>query len=351
MRPSSASDAATSATRPFSASDAAAPATPFFILGCPRSGTTLLRFMLDAHPAIAVTPETHYVQTCLPASVRATAAGRVSASAALDAFVRGPALARMGIDEADLRAAVGDDVRDAWQPLRAAMQLHARRRGAALVGEKTPDHALHWRALANGFPDARFVFVERDPRAVASSWRRTSWNARTPVEIAERWRRHAMALRAARRALRERCVALRYEDLVRDPEAVLRSVCRLLGAAFDPCMLDFHERRGAHLRQQAGAEDAADEGRDNPLVHTPPDPRRADAWHDECPADVVRIVESVCSRTMKAAGYAPQTPIGARMAQGLPLWPALWRERARRRWRRRRGSSRRGGRSDQPSTF
>jgi hypothetical protein len=334
-----------------SPSDTAAPATPFFILGCPRSGTTLLRFMLDAHPAIAVTPETHYVQTCRRASARAAATGRMSAGAALDAFARGPALARMGIDEADLRAAVGDDVRDAWQPLRAAMQLHAQRRGAAFVGEKTPDHALHWSALASGFPDARFVFVERDPRAVASSWRRTSWSARTPVEIAERWRRHALALRAARRSLRERCVALRYEDLVRDPEAALRSVCRLLGAAFDPCMLDFHETRGAGPRPLAGTEDAPDEGRDNPLVHMPPDPRRADAWREECPADVVRIVESVCGRTMAAAGYAPRTPIAARVAQGLPLWPALWRERARRRWRRARGPSRPGERPDQPSTF
>jgi len=302
-----------------------APPREFFIVGCPRSGTSLLRFMLDAHPSIAVTPETHFGERHLSDS----------RSAAVGAFCASDAFLRMQIDEDRFRRAVNEAPQtphlreDPWRPLRIALHEFARCRGVDIVGEKTPSHALHLNALSSAFPRARFLLVLRDPRAVAASWLQTSWSKQTPIEVAEKWRRHSRAMRQARDSLGDRCLEVRYEELVEDPEAVLGSICSLLGVEFDSRMLRFHDRR----RDDPDARLPPDEGRDNSRLYGPVDPTRMGAWrHELGPRDRCRI-ESACGRTMIEMGYRPETPFLGRLAESLLIAPRLLRRGLRRRLR------------------
>lgn len=306
------------------------PAGQFFIVGCPRSGTTLLRWMLDTHDAIAVTPETHFGANYVRNRDRFGLDGDSSARRALlDDFCGSDGFREMAIEECRFRVRAQSDTNDPWLPLRAAMQDFGRLRQAKIVGEKTPSHALQLDVLSEAFPDARFLFLRRDPRAVVASWHRTTWSKRTSTEISETWRRYSQAMRRAYRALPGRCLEVRYEELVSDPTATLKSVCAFLDTDFDPRMLFYYERDASPF----------DEGVDNELTFEPPTPSRIDAWRAETPTRELRRIEAICGHEMVEFGYQRETSVWERLPMSIITLPVLWRKRVRRKIRGRRTES------------
>src|SRR5918996_289558 len=186
-----------------------APAAPApFVVGVGRSGTTLLRMMLDAHRELAIPPETHFVLPIIQASGRI----RFNPSIAARSIVRDERRRwnDFGLEQADLLARF-----EAIEPfnttdaLRAFYLLYAEKRGK----EPVP------------------------PRELARRWRKRIIKSREDAaEIAD-----------------EDYLEVRYEDLVRDTEGVLRGVCELVELDFDPAMLDYHERAEERLQEMAGA--------------------------------------------------------------------------------------------------
>ena len=295
--------------------------TEFFIVGCPRSGTTLLRRMLDTHSEMAVTPETHFGANYVRKRDRFGAEGEPTARRALlDEFCRSAGFREMAIDESSFRARAESDPKDPWLPLRIAMQDFGRLRKSSIVGEKTPSHAVQITALSNAFPDARFLILRRDPRAVVASWHRTTWSKRTSTQVSEKWRRYSHAMRRACRSLPGRFLEVRYEELVLDPAAELKAICAFLGTAFDPSMLFYYERDAS----------SPEEGADNELTFEPPNPSRIDAWRAETPARELRRIEAICGHEMVVCGYARETSVRERLAMSITVLPVLWRKRVRR---------------------
>jgi len=307
-----------------------APIREFFIVGCPRSGTTLLRWMLDSHPVISVTPETHFGVDYVSNRGRFGPDGEPSSRRALlDDFCRSDGFKELAIDEREFRIHAQADPKDPWLPLRAAMGDFGRLRKAKLVGEKTPSHALHVEALSQAFPESRFLLLRRDPRAVVASWHRTAWSKRTSTEVSELWRRSSRSMSRAYRALPGRCLEIRYEELVSNPTPVLKSVCALLDTNFDRRMLSYHERDAS----------VCDRAVDDALTFEPPTPSRIDAWRMQMSARELRRIEMICGREMVEFGYARDTSISERLWVSIAVLPGLWRKRLRRRLRGRRTRS------------
>ncbi len=197
---------------------------------------------------------------------------------------------------------------------------------ATIVGEKTPSHALHIKALSEAFPLARFLILRRDPRAVVASWHRTTWSRRTTTEVSEKWRRYSTAMRRALVMIPKRCHEIGYEELVSNPTAVLKSCCAFLGSDFDPGMLFYHERDMSSF----------DERVDNELTFEPPNASRIDAWRIDTPAPRLRRIEAICGREMTRFGYGRDTSLRERIPTSIVVLPNLWRKRIRRKLRGRR---------------
>lgn len=317
---------------------APAPFFFFFIVGCPRSGTTLLRWMLDSHPSIAVTPETHFGERYLTSRERGArdldfdaSSSRSTATSAstleLDRFCESPVFKEMSIDERTLRERASLEPNDPWRPLRLAMEDFGRRRDVSIVGEKTPSHSLHLEALAEAFPDARFLMLRRDPRAVAASWQRASWSRHSTRQIAETWCRYSRAMGRSARQIGPRCLEISYEELVRNPTRLLASICEFLGTDFDSGMLLYHERR----QDSTSPEERADHA----LTFEQPKPARIDAWRTELSRADLREIEAICARPMAQRGYLPATSLRERLPDMLRMLPSSWRKRIKRRLRRR----------------
>ena len=206
---------------------------PILIVGCARSGTTIFRDLLRSHSRISIPPESLVLTRLLRVHgdpVDSAAARRLAASLLGGTSIRTWGL---GMTPADLEhrrsfSAMVADVYAAW----------ARSEGKRRWGDKTPAYTEELPALRRIFPGGQVIHVIRDPRSVTASLTRVVWGPRSVRGAAVRWRTTVEAARRDGAALgpglyRE----VRHEDLVQEPERVLREVCDFLGEEFEPGML------------------------------------------------------------------------------------------------------------------
>jgi tetratricopeptide (TPR) repeat protein len=199
---------------------------PVFVIGLPRSGTTLLERMLAAHPDIVGAGEQHLAEASWKRALAACGGSQ-------------EALAAPAIDEAS-----------AWH-LRMLEQRAHHLGLSANVGrivDKLPDNYLMAGWLGLAFPNAAIVHVRRDPRDVAiSCWFAQFGNAQWINElrhIAHRIEQHRRLMRNWRDTLDHRLIEVRYEDLIADPEMELRRVLAALRMDWHPDVVAFADRGG-----------------------------------------------------------------------------------------------------------
>ncbi|HUJ52606.1 MAG TPA: sulfotransferase [Steroidobacteraceae bacterium] len=243
---------------------------PFFVVGCGRSGSTLLRMMLVSHSRLSIPPETWYLIPLLrrfPIDRPLDADEVARAVAIMTTHYRWP---DMRLDAGELRAELSRIEQPYLRDLAEVVyRWHMHAEGKARWGDKTPVYIEIVPELARLFPDARFIHLVRDGRDVAKSYLATDWIGRWLHDNTREWTR-ALELeqRWSGSDLRQRILQVRYEDLVLETEAVLRAVCGFIGEEFEPRMLSWQgqvdeqvpaRERDAHgkLKQRIGPEGVA----------------------------------------------------------------------------------------------
>ena len=222
----------------------AADLRPILIVGCPRSGTTLLQLMLHAHPRIAIPPENRFV---FPVYARRERFGDLTrrrnrnrvASFIIDR--RWSRLDHLGVDPTDLRQRMAQADPMIGSLLAAVFEAYAARFDKPRWGDKRPAYIDRLDVVLRLFPDAQIIHVIRDGRDCVSSlkrmpwWRRSTYAAiRTWVDAIDNGARARATLAA------DQYAEVRYEDLVAAPEPELRRLAAWLGEEFDPAMLAPH---------------------------------------------------------------------------------------------------------------
>ena len=285
-----------------------------FVVGLTRSGTTLLRMMLDAHPELTVPPETHFVPDLIKAATQES-----GAEAMLAALTENRTWGDFGVATEDMRQRLARlEPGDAAGAVRAFFRAYAERQGKPRWGDKTPAYMLAVTRIGRTLPEARFIHLIRDGRDVALSQTARAINEQPPPpEQAARWvKRISKSREQAAKLGGERYIEARYEDLVRDPEPVLRRVCELVDLDYDGRMLTYHERAAGRLQEMAGelrsegshAKQEAGYRIDNHAPTTkPPDPGKLDKWRREMdPADLAAYDE-VAGDLLRELGYEVTT--------------------------------------------
>ena len=295
----------------FGASDRGGDRPPApFVVGLTRSGTTLLRMMLDAHRELTIPPETHFVPDLIQATRKSG-----DPYAMLEAITTNRTWGDFGIEDGEMLRRLQEIERgDAAAAVRAFFDAYAERQGKPRWGDKTPAYMLSVRRIGRTLPESRFIHLIRDGRDVSLSQRARALNEQPPPgEQAARWakrirksREQALTLKGAR------YVETRYEDLVRDPEATLRRICEFVDLPWDAGMLSYHERASERLEEMAGelravgahSEQQAGYRVDNHAPTTgPPDPSKLDKWRREMTAEDVAAYEAVAGDLLAELGY------------------------------------------------
>ena len=209
---------------------------PILIVGAPRSGTTLLATMLNAHPDIFVANETKLLIDFLPDSVGSSAEAVSVRQLAEEGAARGLPLAGNGDSAGSASRA------DPAAELRRLFVDAAESQGKRRWGEKTAVAYRRLPTIVSHFPDACFIGLERDVVDVAASYERINptWGAAGGVL---HWLEFRRAV--ARQGAGFRFLLIRYEDLVSSTEATLRRLCEFVGEPFHPDMLRHHETERA----------------------------------------------------------------------------------------------------------
>jgi hypothetical protein len=268
---------------------------PFFVVGCPRSGTTLVRWMLREHPRLAVPPEAPWLVEFAPRRRRWS---KKRQERLLDEILRHHTFAYWALTEEAARAAVARRQPSNYAELVATLfEAHAERQGKPRWGNKTPENVLHIEFLDGLFPNAVFVHVIRDGREVAASLEEQGWSSPGLVGKAHWWRDLVTAGRRAGQGLGPaRYCEIRIEDLIADPQDVLQRVCAAIGESYTPRMLEY-TRRGGEL--DSWEESAR---RSHQHLGKPPTPGLRD-WEAGVSADERDEVERICRPLLTELGY------------------------------------------------
>jgi hypothetical protein len=252
--------------------------------------------MLDSHSALAIPSESYFIPQLWARHGR-----RFHADAFLEDLGRLARLREWGVTPEDVRQRLPAKP-TAADGIRAIYRSYAGARGKARYGDKTPSYMQELDLLERIFPDAQYVHLVRDGRDAALSFlamrRRPRFNLARPrglATFASQWRLEVEGARRLGRRIPERYHQLRYEDLVREPQAELERVCEFLELEFEPAMLAYHEGVDPSTLQ------------DHPLLAEPPTAgtRR---WQEQMsPADA-QLVEAVAGSTLSELGYERAYP-------------------------------------------
>jgi Sulfotransferase family len=297
-----------SRTRRASARGPAQPPAPF-VVGVNRSGTTLLRMMLDAHPELTIPPETHFV----PALIEAAEGPSPTPESLLATITGQREWGDFGLDEeALLDRFRAIEPLNAGDALRAFYSAYAERVGKPRWGEKTPIYVKSMRKIERALPEARFVHVIRDGRDVALSIRDRAVKEHPIDRIAERWVRRIIRAREQAKRLHH-YEEIRYESLILETRATLERVCGFLELPWDDALLDYHERSADRLEEmkrelpEAGKRTTLSVERrmaTHARTTERPDPRRVSRWRESMDRTDRELFESIAGPLLAELGYA-----------------------------------------------
>ncbi len=265
----------------------------FFIVGADRSGTTLLRLMLNQHGQLSVGPETWFF---LDLAQRFDVERRLSeeeVEEALGIVLSHERFPEYPVSEAEFRAWVAELHRPTIGDLFAVLPRGlAAAEGKSLFGDKSPGYCDCIPQLAGAFPEAKFVHIVRDARDVALSLIRVRWYSDKPWRTAQHWIQRVRAAERARVKLgEERMIRLDYSALVLRPVETLTELCRFLGVEFDGAMLRFYERSEQSIL-------ASEKGFHQKTMR-PPQANDVDVWKRRADRRLLLYVEGGAGRLMR----------------------------------------------------
>ncbi len=276
---------------------------PFvFVIGCPRSGTTLLQRMLDNHPQLTVANDTHFITRAAKKALR-RASDPVLTPELVDQVRTYHRFCRLGLDEADVGEATRG-CRTYSQFVSRLYDLRAAHRGKSLSGEKTPDFCRQIPALHRQFPGAKFIHIIRDGRDTtlsAMNWATTTkgpgkWSlwAEDPVGACALWWRWqtGTGVRDGHALGEGLYYELKYEDLVGDSPALLSGIAAFLQIPDSEMMANYF----------------AGKTKKNPNLSAksawlPPTKGLRD-WQNQMVEKDIAVFEGIANKLLKQLGYA-----------------------------------------------
>ena len=269
--------------------------------------------MLDAHPELAIPPETHF----FPKVIKRGERRRLTPELVADMFITHNRWRDFRLDADELRARL-----DAIEPfnvgdaLRAFYGLYAEEQGKPRWGDKTPGYVRKMRRIEWVLPEAHFIHLIRDGRDVALSVLPMNWGP-------EHDRRGRGAVGRARDAARENGTdgaplpRAPLRGPVSDTEGELRRVCEFVELPWDPAMLDYHERAEERMEEKArdlprkaarGDQPAAARMASHAMAREPPDPERTGRWRTEMSGGRPREFERIAGDLLSELGYEVGEP-------------------------------------------
>ncbi len=293
---------------------------PVFVVGAPRTGTTLVKTILNRHPDVHLFDEVHFFERVW--DDRADIGDLSNPFSQADAIQRvREIVAKFGSDPEiaetlnveEYRRRLLEGGRQYRNLFRILLQAGAERHGAAIWGDSSPQDILYLDTLMKWYPEARIVGLVRDPRAFLTSYKNyhrrgvDSYRERyNPLPVSMLWRSYMTALLETEgKPWADQVLTVHYEDLVREPEVQVRRLCDHVGIPFDAAMLDVDSSNSSFV----------------PEGRTAPQPgivsSSVDRWRTDLSPTELWLGERVFGSLRARLGYPPPVEDGARLKPSM----------------------------------
>ncbi|MCY0877398.1 MAG: sulfotransferase [Firmicutes bacterium] len=272
---------------------------PVFVVGMPRSGTTLLAGLLNAHSCLAIGPETDYFNLVWkPLERQGGLAQWPPIAETLALWFQKPTLRALALPEELLLRYFYQLFREGALShrliLATVLKYYAATQHKPYWGEKTPNHFMYVPAIKRIFPEAHVIAIVRDPRDVHLSLSQVPWNRGNAFNHALQWREYREVAARYRELYGERFLEVQFEALIQAPGKVLQEITARLGLAFEPQMLERYQQKPLFdPRQEPWKRRAV----------APIDPTNRGKWRHTMTPDELAIFVAVCGRHLTALGY------------------------------------------------
>jgi hypothetical protein len=276
---------------------------PVFVLGCPRSGTTLLYYMILSSGGFAVYPEESHVFNMIVPKF-GNLASRKSRERLMKRWLRSMYFEHSGLDAESIEKKILEECHSGGDFLRIVMESIAQKQGVDRWGDTTPEHLLFVPAIKKAFPDALIIHSIRDGRDVALSMDKLHWLSPFPWDKQHSLMVHGLywewIVRNGRndgRAHKDDYLEVRFEDLVGHPNETLAGIGRFIEHE-----LDYDRIRKVGLGS----------------VNSPNTSFRAEVsggqfspigrWKESFTPEQVKMFEGLVGQFLKELGYPLSTP-------------------------------------------
>jgi Sulfotransferase family len=271
---------------------------PIIVVGCPRSGTTMLQLMLHAHRDIAIPPETRFVLT---AYRERRSFGDFRDPARRRAFARWivdrpeSRFKDLGLPAEDIVERITAGPPTMGSALAIIFQQYAARFGKSRWGDKRPSYIQNLHVILRLFPDAQIINIVRDGRDCVASLKEMSWHRLDIYGTIAVWARAVdEARRAARRLDADQWFELRYEDLVADPQPWLTKMCEFLDVPYDAAMTAPQELADVAVPKFKTW---------HKRTHAPVSTERVQSWRQRLTAEELALCEAALGSRLESYGY------------------------------------------------
>lgn len=288
---------------------------PFFIVGNDRSGTTLLRLVLDRNAEVAIPTESMFLMDIADQRTLVDGVGlddACRAKAFLDQVWNHPKVRLWGLPAMPPELPTGLAHEQAYRFIvEAPYRAFATSQGKTRWGDKTPSYLKHVEELIQIWPQARFLLVVRDGRDVTLSVRHLPFGANNVWASAVDWSRGIRLGLDARDRHPQNVEIVHYEQFVKDSKREVERICEFLDLVFDPAMLQVSETRPEKLE--------SDKGEWFMNIWNGINSRSVERWRAEMSTADQRLFVAIAGDELRASGYSADQRAGTA--------PRRWRKR------------------------
>jgi hypothetical protein len=269
---------------------------PIFLVGCPRSGTTLLASHLGRHADLLALPETQF----FAGSYAGAFWKRWHATRDPERFFkylweRNVRLQDVALDTDGLCADfVAHNISSTPEAFQMILDHSLIGSGKSRVVEKTPRHIEYIDQILHWFPASKVICIVRDGRDTVASLVNAPWTHNKAEVHVQYWKWCTQIGQAKQARHPDRVKVIKYEDFVAGPEPVLRDICAFVSCAYDPIMLDTNQVVQTAPEWEAGWKEKATK---------PADPSHLYKWQRLPDQDQVKALQIDMREELEAFGY------------------------------------------------
>lgn len=291
----------------------------FFIVGRPRSGTTLLRVLFEAHPNVLIPPESPFIISLYKKYGNVTSWDEAAIRGFCEDLFKQRYFDKWLIAKEDLYGSLLEmKGENTFQTIVKKVCLTYssvfNKSEIQLIGDKNPAYSLFIHRIHKLFPESKIVHITRDYRDNYLSLTKVNFEVPIVPLVIYRWKFALHQMWKLKKKHPDLVYSIRYEDLATEPEQEFAKLCRFLGIDYDPSVMSFYQKKSEVEKAYAGSEEIRQV---HQSLFNPISTVRMNLWQTEMSRRDIRVADLVAGKSADKAGYKRKYPS---FNLGLYLW-------------------------------